>query len=120
MCGVHAACGLSNAALWAVPLLRDCSFGDLLHSLGKQSQAKLLQTASLCLIAALLAASAAFQTNVTVSAQTLLNHYKTYVTVKPNPYQTYIIVSSQTLLKPYQTVTKPTPIPYQTYVIVSA
>ena len=67
MCGVHAACGLGNAALWAVPLMRDCSFCDLLHSLGKQSQAKLLQTASLCLIAALLAASTAFQTNVTVA-----------------------------------------------------
>ena len=67
MCGVHAVCGLSNAALWAVPLLRDCSFDDLLHSLDKQNQAKLLQTASLCLIAALLAASTAFQTNVTVA-----------------------------------------------------
>ena len=67
MCGAHAGCGLGNAALWAVPLLRDCSFGDLLHSFGKQNQAKLLQTASLCLIAALLAASTAFQTNVTVA-----------------------------------------------------
>ena len=67
MCGVHAVCGLRNSALWAIPLLRDCSFDDLLHSLGKQNQAKLLQTASLCLIAALLAASTAFQTNVTVA-----------------------------------------------------
>ena len=67
MCGVHAVCELDNAALWAVPLLRDCSFGDLLHSLGKQNQAKLLQTASLCLTAAFLAASTAFQTNVIVA-----------------------------------------------------
>ena len=67
MCGAHAGCGLDNAALWAVTLLRDCCFGDLLHYFGKQSQAKLLQTASLCLIAALLAASIAFQTNVTVA-----------------------------------------------------
>ena len=48
-------------------MLRDCCFGDLLHSLGNQSQAKLLQTASLCLIAALLAASIAFPTNVIVA-----------------------------------------------------
>ena len=67
MCGAHAGCGLGNAALWAVTLLRDCSFGNLLHSLGKQSQAKLLQTASLCLIAALLAASTAFHTNVIIA-----------------------------------------------------
>ena len=67
MCGAHAGCGLGNAALWAVTLLRDCCVGDLLHSFGNQSQAKLLQTASLGLIAGLLAASTAFQANVTVA-----------------------------------------------------
>ena len=67
MCGAHAGCGLCNAARRAVTLLRDCCCCDLLHSLGNQSRAKLLQTASLCLIAALLAASTAFQTNVTVA-----------------------------------------------------
>ena len=67
MCGAHAGCGLCNAALWAVTLLWDCCFGNLLHSLGNQSQAELLQRASLCLIAAHLAASTVFHTNVTVA-----------------------------------------------------
>ena len=49
------------------------SYVELLHSLNNQSQAELHQPASLCLIAALLAASTASQTNVTVARRLALD-----------------------------------------------